>query len=89
MEGVALRLFVEALTVALVLALPLVAAVGAVGVAIGLLQTIVQVQDQNVSFAPKLLVASLMVGLGGPAALAMLRSLLLTVAAALGSVAGR
>jgi flagellar biosynthesis protein FliQ len=77
METVALTLYAAALKDAALLALPIVGAVAAVGVVVGILQTIVQVQDQNVAFAPKLAAVALIIAAGGPAALDVLRQLLL------------
>jgi flagellar biosynthesis protein FliQ len=77
METVALTLYAAALKDAAVLALPIVGVVAAVGVVVGVLQTIVQVQDQNVAFAPKLGAVALIIAAGGPAALDILRELLL------------
>jgi type III secretory pathway component EscS len=54
------------------LTVPIVGAVAIVGVVTGAIQTVVQVQDQNISFLPKLLVVALLVSVAGVAALAML-----------------
>jgi len=83
MGTIALTLFTDALRDAAILALPVVGAVAAIGVVVGMIQTIVQVQDQNVSFAPKLAAVALIVGASGPAALELLRELLVASAAAL------
>ena len=87
MESAALALFDAALQDAVVLTLPIVIAVAAIGVFIGMLQTIVQVQDQNVAFAPKLVVVACAAALGGAQALALLRSLFTEVVAALPIIA--
>lgn len=75
MESIAISLMTESLDTAALIALPLVIAVALVGVVIGILQTVVQVQDQNVAFAPKLVAVALIVSFAGPAALAVIRTL--------------
>ena len=62
----------RALETALVLCIPMVAAVAGTGVVVGAAQTIVQVQDQNVAFLPKLLVVALMLTVAGATGLAVL-----------------
>jgi flagellar biosynthetic protein FliQ len=57
------------------IALPAVVVVAAIGVAVGIAQTIVQVQDQNVSFLPKLVAVGLMAAAFGGLALAALVAL--------------
>jgi flagellar biosynthetic protein FliQ len=71
-EHVAVHLMARALQTTLWLTVPLVGAVAIVGVVTGAIQTVVQVQDQNISFLPKLLVVALLVSVAGVAALAML-----------------
>jgi flagellar biosynthetic protein FliQ len=83
MEKAALLLFAAALKTAMVIALPIVALVAVVGVLVGTVQTIVQIQDQNVSFAPKLLIVAFVFAAGGPEALALLERLLSMVIASL------
>ena len=83
----ALSLFTAALKTALELALPIVGVVAGVGVLIGVAQTVVQVQDQNVSFAPKLVAVALVVAAGGSTALGLLRQLFDTAIAALVHIA--
>lgn len=87
METVALHLLTDALAVAMLLALPVVAVIAAAGIVIGLAQTVVQVQDQNVAFAPKLALVALLIALGGPAAVTLLRELLMLVVRALPGLA--
>jgi len=87
MDSLALSLFVAALQTAAEIALPLVCGVAAIGVAVGIVQTIFQIQDQNVAFAPKLAAVALAAVAGGPAAFAMLSSLLTTIIAALPRIA--
>jgi type III secretory pathway component EscS len=74
----ATHLMVTAMHVVLLLALPIVAAVAATGVVVGMIQTIFQVQDQNVSFLPKLLVVATLVTIAGVPALALLEALFAT-----------
>jgi flagellar biosynthetic protein FliQ len=76
MEGLALSIFHEALRTAVMLMLPVVGAVALVGIVIGIIQTIVQVQDQNVSFAPKIAVVAVLALVAGPVGLAALQALL-------------
>ncbi len=72
---------------ALFLCAPIIVAVCFIGIAMGVLQTIVQVQDQNVAFAPKLLVLAVVIAVGAPSALAVLEQLLTSVIRALPSLA--
>ncbi len=69
-----------AMHVALLLALPIVAAVAVTGIVVGVIQTIFQVQDQNVSFLPKLVVVAALVAIAGVPALALLEALFATAA---------
>ena len=78
MESIAISLMTESLNTAALIALPVVIAVALVGVVIGILQTVVQVQDQNVAFAPKLMAVALIISFAGPAALAIIRTLFIT-----------
>ncbi len=87
MESAAFALFAAALEAAVVIALPLVLVVAATGVIVGVVQTIVQVQDQNVAFAPKLAIVALLVAIAGPDALALTRSLLVQAVSALPAIA--
>jgi len=83
MDHVALTLLTTALKDAALLSLPVVCAVAAIGVVFGMLQTIAQVQDQNVAFAPKLAAVAVLTAASGPAALDVLRDLFLQAVAAL------
>lgn len=74
---VVLMLFVKALLTALLLTLPAVALVAVVGVVVGLLQTVFQVQDSNVSFFPKLVAVACLAASAGLPALALLRDLII------------
>lgn len=87
MHDIALGLFAESLRTALALLLPAIVIVAAVGVIVGLVQTIVQVQDQNVAFAPKVVAIALLAALAGPAALEILLQLLSHVVALLPRIA--
>jgi flagellar biosynthesis protein FliQ len=86
-ESTVLSLFAAALKVTVLLALPAVCSVALIGVIVGVVQTIVQVQDQNIAFAPKLAAVAILLVIGGPPAFAMLRSLLATSVAAMVRVA--
>jgi flagellar biosynthetic protein FliQ len=81
MEHAAVHMLSRALETALMLCVPIVAAVAATGVVVGVAQTIVQVQDQNVAFLPKLIVVALVLTVGGAAGLALLIDLFNAVAA--------
>jgi len=87
MESVAISLMTQSLNAAALIALPVVIAVALVGVVIGVLQTLVQVQDQNVAFAPKLVTVALIVSFAGPAALGIVQTLLTTAIRALPEIA--
>ena len=88
MEGIALTLYAAALKDAALLSLPIVGVVAAIGVVVGIVQTVVQVQDQNVAFAPKLIAVAVIVGAGGPAGLESLRELFDLVVQALPHLGG-
>jgi flagellar biosynthesis protein FliQ len=88
MEATVVRLFVAALQVALVLAVPLVATVALIGIAVGVLQTVVQVQDQNVSFLPKLVAVAALLTIAGAAGLGLLVHLMTDAIAALPRMVG-
>lgn len=77
METIVLSLFVTALKTAAILTLPIVVVVAAIGIAVGVVQTLVQVQDQNIAFAPKLIAVAILAAAGAPAALSLLQRLLL------------
>ena len=72
MELAAVHMLSRALETALVLCIPVVAAVASTGLVVGVAQTIIQVQDQNVAFLPKLIVVALILAVGGAAGLALL-----------------
>ena len=83
MSAAAQSLFVAAMQTAALIAMPAVALVATIGVAVGIVQTIVQVQDQNISFFPKLTAIAWAAVVFGPAALALLVDLFETAARAL------
>ncbi|MDQ6825373.1 MAG: flagellar biosynthetic protein FliQ [Candidatus Eremiobacteraeota bacterium] len=83
MESAALSLYMHALEITVLLVLPAVLIIAAIGVIVGLFQTVVQVQDQNVSFAPKLAAVVIMAAVAGAPALALLRKFLLAALEAL------
>ena len=87
MEGIAASLMTQALQTAALISLPAVIAVALVGVVVGILQTVVQVQDQNVAFAPKLVTVALLASFAGSAAFGMLRALLVIAIQALPGLA--
>ncbi|HEY7993522.1 MAG: flagellar biosynthetic protein FliQ [Candidatus Eremiobacterales bacterium] len=87
MENIAISLMTQALRTAALIAMPAVIAVALVGVIVGILQTLVQVQDQNVAFAPKLGTIALLVSFAGPAAFALLETLLVGAIQALPEIA--
>ena len=55
----------QALTVAAKLSAPLLIATLVIGVVVSLFQAVFQVQDQTLAFVPKLLVAAVVLALGG------------------------
>lgn len=75
----AITLFDQAFRVTLMLTIPVIAVVGCAGICMGLLQTLVQVQDQNVSFGPKIAALALLTSLAGMTALTLLQSLFQSV----------
>ena len=87
MESIAISLMTQALRTAALIAMPAVIVVALVGVVIGILQTLVQVQDQNVAFAPKLGTIALLVSFAGPASFALLEALLAQAIQALPQIA--
>ncbi|HZV78159.1 MAG TPA: flagellar biosynthetic protein FliQ [Candidatus Binatus sp.] len=88
MESTATHLLMRALQTIILIAIPCVAAVAVTGILTGAVQTIVQVQDQNVAFLPKLLVVALLIALAGLPALMLLVQLLHAVASALPTMLG-
>ena len=76
MNHAVIDLYTRALETAALLALPVVAVIGVIGVIVGLAQTITGIQDQNLSFGPKIAVIILLAAMSGPFALALLGELL-------------
>ena len=76
MSEIAVYLFAQALMTAMKLSLPFVALVGGIGVIIAFLQAIVQIQDQNVAFGPKICAVAALLSAGGVTGLLMLQALL-------------
>jgi flagellar biosynthesis protein FliQ len=85
---VAYSLYIQTMQTSLTLAIPVVAVIGCVGVIVSLAQTIVGIQDQNISFGPKIVALAAMIAFGGSAAFVLLARLLLAVIAALPRLAG-
>ena len=83
MLDLAVRLYGLAIWTALYLALPVVAAVAITGVMVSLFQTVIGVQDQNVSFGPKIVVVAIVLAFGGAPAVALLAHLLTVAIASL------
>ena len=83
MSAAVQSLFALAMQTAALIAMPAVALVACIGIAVGIVQTIVQVQDQNVSFFPKLAAVAWAAVAFGPAALAALVDLFEVVARSL------
>ncbi len=87
-EHTAAQLMAHALETALLISVPLVGAIAVTGVFTGAIQTIVQVQDQNIAFLPKLLVVALLVTIAGAPALMLLVRLFSLVAAGIPRLLG-
>jgi flagellar biosynthesis protein FliQ len=85
---VAYSLYIQTMQTSLTLAIPVVAVIGCVGVIVSLAQTIVGIQDQNISFGPKIVALAAMIAFWGSAAFVLLARLLLAVIAALPRLAG-
>jgi len=87
-ESTVAALFARALVTAMLLALPVVGGVAVLGAVVGIVQTVVQVQDQNISFFPKLVAVAMIAAVAGLPALALLTALLTDCVAALPRLAG-
>lgn len=87
MSAAAQTLFIAAMQTAALIAMPAVALVACIGVAVGIVQTIVQVQDQNISFFPKLMAVAWAAVVFGPAALGLIVGLFDAAARALPALA--
>jgi flagellar biosynthesis protein FliQ len=81
MDHVAVHMLVKALETAMLLCVPMVASVAVTGIIVGVAQTVVQIQDQNVAFLPKLIVVALLSAIAGAPALALLIALFRGIAA--------
>lgn len=88
MTDVANSLFSQTMETALALAIPVVVVVGAVGVVVSLAQTVVGIQDQNLSFGPKIVALAVILSAGASPAITLLVHLLLAAIAALPHLAG-
>jgi flagellar biosynthesis protein FliQ len=73
MADAVFQLYVLAMSTTLELAMPVIVTVAFTGIAVSLIQTTFGIQDQNVTFAPKIaVVAFLLVGFGTRALSAIL-----------------
>jgi flagellar biosynthesis protein FliQ len=88
MADVANSLYIQTMQTALALAIPVVVVVGCVGIVVSLAQTIVGIQDQNLSFGPKIVALAVMLAAGASPAIALLDRLLVASIAALPHLAG-
>lgn len=82
-----LGLYLAALHVTAIIVLPAIACIAAVGIIVGLAQTLVGIQDQNLSFGPKIAAVVLLAFVFGVPVMELLSSLLRSAAAALPSLA--
>ncbi len=74
-----LDLYLLALETAALLAFPVVALVGAVGVVVGVLQAMTGISDQNLSFGPKIAAVAAACAWGGSMAFSVMETLLQSV----------
>lgn len=88
LADIAYSLYFQTMQTSLALSIPVVAVIGCVGVIVSLAQTLVGIQDQNISFGPKIVALAVMIAAGGSAAMMLLARLLLAVIAALPRLAG-
>ena len=82
-QGTLLQLYFHTMQIALTLVVPVVVAIAVIGVVVSVAQTVVGIQDQNLSFGPKITIVALLLVVAGPAAIALLAQLLLSAIAAL------
>jgi len=75
MGNAAFQLYGLALQTALILALPVVGLVALIGILIALIQTVLGIQDQNISFGPKIAAVAVLAAIGGLPGMALLASL--------------
>jgi len=83
MADVANSLYIQTMQTALVLAIPVVVVVGFVGVVVSFAQTILGIQDQNLSFGPKIMAVAVILAAGASPAVTLLAQLLIAAIAAL------
>jgi flagellar biosynthesis protein FliQ len=76
MNPVAMELYGMAMRTALALSLPVVGLVAIIGVLVAMIQTVVGISDQNISFGPKLAAVAVVLFVGGMPALGILVALL-------------
>jgi flagellar biosynthesis protein FliQ len=88
MADVANSLYIQTMQTALALVIPVVVVVGFVGVVVSLAQTVVGIQDQNLSFGPKIVALAVILAAGASPAVTLLAHLLLAAIAALPHLAG-
>jgi len=88
MTDVATSLYIQTMQTALALVIPVVVVVGFVGIVVSLVQTVVGIQDQNLSFGPKIVALAAILAAGASPAVTLLVHLLLAAIAALPHLAG-
>jgi flagellar biosynthesis protein FliQ len=65
-EGTVTHLAVQAMTVALMVSAPFLLAGLAVGLIVSIIQAATSIQEQTLSFIPKVMVTGLVIAIGGP-----------------------
>jgi flagellar biosynthesis protein FliQ len=65
-QGTVTHLAVQAMTVALMVSAPFLLAGLAVGLIVSIIQAATSIQEQTLSFIPKVLVTGLVIAVGGP-----------------------
>lgn len=78
MDSQLLGLYELALGTAMILVLPAIGVIAAIGIIVGLAQALVGIQDQNLSFGPKIGAVALLAAVCGLQALSVIASLLQT-----------
>ena len=76
MNPATMELYSMAMRTALALSLPVVGLVAIIGVLVAMIQTVVGISDQNISFGPKLAAVAAVLLVGGMPALGILVALL-------------
>ena len=76
----------EGLLLAAMLSLPVLLACLVTGAIVSLVQAVTQVQDQAVSFVPKLLVVAIVLAAGGPTALRQIAAFARTLFSTIGRI---